>query len=407
MTLFTKPLNEITYDDVVAFCGEGYEESVNLDYKKDFPKDLEKSISAFANTSGGVIVIGVEEENNRPKAPFEGIDYVEKAEDRVWNINIGNVYPPVEISVKSLPNNDKSKMFVLIRIPESHEAPHAILNKTHTHIRTGNRTKPEELVNFDQLEWLLNKRKKSEELRELSLMRAEARFVTICRVRGVPSPNGELTLSFIPQYPRRPFCSVEDLDDIFNRIRIANKGGMVFPELSRQSEFIQGGTASYSIEKDHDYLFYTELNPLGLVFFKENLADYGTLPGIVEPEWYMRLIRLLARLDLALDFVSQLYSSLGFWGVFQTKISLRKLTGVRIIPTLPKNQFYHYARFHKNEIEPDFEWNLIKQVSSLNEPNIRQQIIIETVMEISRSFNYPQEAGHFKEQLQELGRWHA
>ncbi|MBZ9572486.1 ATP-binding protein [Patescibacteria group bacterium] len=67
--LFTKEITKITYQDVVEFCNQRIAESINLDYKKDFPRDLEKSISAFANTTGGLIIIGVEEEDSKPKLP--------------------------------------------------------------------------------------------------------------------------------------------------------------------------------------------------------------------------------------------------------------------------------------------------------------------------------------------------
>jgi len=64
MSIFTEPINEISYENVISFCQQGIGESVNLDYKKDFPASgLEKTISAFANTFGGVIIIGVEDKD--------------------------------------------------------------------------------------------------------------------------------------------------------------------------------------------------------------------------------------------------------------------------------------------------------------------------------------------------------
>ena len=59
--LFTKEITKITFEDVVNFCKEQMPESINLDYKEDFPRHLEKTISAFANTMGGLIILGVED----------------------------------------------------------------------------------------------------------------------------------------------------------------------------------------------------------------------------------------------------------------------------------------------------------------------------------------------------------
>ena len=67
--LFTKEITKITYQDVVDFCNQQISESINLDYKKAFPANLEKTIAAFANTMGGLIVIGVEDKDSKPKLP--------------------------------------------------------------------------------------------------------------------------------------------------------------------------------------------------------------------------------------------------------------------------------------------------------------------------------------------------
>ena len=36
MSIFTKPIDQITFDDVESFCKEGVRENVRVDYKKDF-----------------------------------------------------------------------------------------------------------------------------------------------------------------------------------------------------------------------------------------------------------------------------------------------------------------------------------------------------------------------------------
>lgn len=159
MSIFTKPILEISYQDVIAFCQQGIGESVNLDYKKDFPSSgLEKTISAFANSFGGVILIGVEDEDSKPKPPFEGIEYKDRLEERVWNIIVDNIYPPVFPEIRVCPpcNN---KTFVTIRVPQSNETPHAIYNNTQVYVRTGNRNKPEDLATVEQIEWLRNRRR--------------------------------------------------------------------------------------------------------------------------------------------------------------------------------------------------------------------------------------------------------
>ncbi len=50
--LYTKAIDEITWDDVELFCKEGIEENAYLDYKREFPNNLYKTISAMGNVLG-------------------------------------------------------------------------------------------------------------------------------------------------------------------------------------------------------------------------------------------------------------------------------------------------------------------------------------------------------------------
>src|SRR3989339_276494 len=105
--LFTKPIEQISYDDVVLFCEQQISEGINLDYKYDFPNNLEKTIAAFANTFGGLVIIGVEDKDSKPKLPANGIKYVRGLQERVIKIILDNISPPIfpEIQVCP-PKND-------------------------------------------------------------------------------------------------------------------------------------------------------------------------------------------------------------------------------------------------------------------------------------------------------------
>ncbi|MGN1058391.1 MAG: helix-turn-helix domain-containing protein, partial [Candidatus Avelusimicrobium sp.] len=63
--LFKKPFHNITFDDVVDFCGRGLPEGKQLDYKYMLPKNHEKfakTIASFANAMGGMIIVGVQDD---------------------------------------------------------------------------------------------------------------------------------------------------------------------------------------------------------------------------------------------------------------------------------------------------------------------------------------------------------
>lgn len=127
--LYTKAINEITWSDIEDFCNQRITEGLHLDYKRDFPNNLEKTISAMANTFGGIILIGVkEDEQSKPVVPIAGIDFIRGLEERVWNIILTNITPIVQPEITVALNQDNTKAIVLIRINQSHQAPHAISN---------------------------------------------------------------------------------------------------------------------------------------------------------------------------------------------------------------------------------------------------------------------------------------
>jgi predicted HTH transcriptional regulator len=127
MDILTRQLNSFTFEDIVAFVGEKIPEGVQLDYKKDFPeKGLAKIIASFANTRGGVIIIGVEEDEKTglPTA-CEGI-LPDKHEDRIYQY-IGNINPIPKVEIQTI-DSTQGKVFVLIRVFEGDETPYYVHN---------------------------------------------------------------------------------------------------------------------------------------------------------------------------------------------------------------------------------------------------------------------------------------
>src|SRR5271157_5965668 len=93
--LYTKTIERITFEDVVNFCAERHRESIHLDYKREIDNSLAKTIAAMANTWGGLILVGVEDDDSRPMLPVEGMYYQERLRERINNIILGNITPPV------------------------------------------------------------------------------------------------------------------------------------------------------------------------------------------------------------------------------------------------------------------------------------------------------------------------
>ena len=97
MSLWHKPVELVTFDDIEAFCQLGYTEGPRLDYKAEIPNKLHKVVAAFANSLGGLIVLGIEADKatNKPAWPPRGMKKAPGIEERITAICRDNIYPPV------------------------------------------------------------------------------------------------------------------------------------------------------------------------------------------------------------------------------------------------------------------------------------------------------------------------
>jgi predicted HTH transcriptional regulator len=128
-------MDQISYEDVEAFC-KAFPEGVRVEYKQDLIKNIPKVISSFANTVGGIWVIGVETDKatNLPKLPLVG----RRAgiEEQIVQSAQSGIYPPVTPDVKVLDVPGKpDQMLAVVKVSESIEAPHAIEGSTRVYIR--------------------------------------------------------------------------------------------------------------------------------------------------------------------------------------------------------------------------------------------------------------------------------
>ncbi len=405
MSIFTKPINDIFFQDVISFCEQGIGEGINLDYKRDFPSTgLEKTISAFANTFGGVIVIGVEDEDSKPKPPFEGIEHKDKLEERVWNIIVDNIYPPVFPEIRVCPPSNY-KTFVTIRVPQSNETPHALYNNTQVYIRTGNRNKPEDLATVEQIEWLRNRRKKSEELRGTLYRRAEERYQTICEQKKVRIEFAEFTLSFVPLYPQKSLMMTEEIQGVVNKMKVVGGGNKEFPRLSHYNlEPIQDGMVYFFLNKGTGFITHTEINKFGLIFYKEGLGSGRKESNESKTIRNVRLNTIIRILDVSFESIARFYNTVGYWGLVEGKFSLTGLLGVQFVHLNPKDHFVDETE-RMNVSEKELSWEIVTSVSELSEALTRQNKLLQLGKEIAWSFGFKISEDMIKQRLKEEGRW--
>jgi hypothetical protein len=131
-SLFTLEKSKVDFKEIKSFCDQQLSEGLRIEYKRDFPKneDLAKSVCAFANTEGGLILIGVEanKESNIP-TDIPGISMKKGLEEKVTSICLSNILPRIMPEVKLCPFNladDRERAVLFVRISQSPTPPHYV-----------------------------------------------------------------------------------------------------------------------------------------------------------------------------------------------------------------------------------------------------------------------------------------
>lgn len=348
MHIYTKGISEISWVDVEAFCNTGVTENTYLDYKRQFPTDLAKTVSAMANTFGGVVIIGVAEDTDGgPLLPLSGIPVERGLEERVVNMMVNAVSPPIIPEVAVCKSADSTHAVVVIRVAQSTEAPHAMQSNTRVYVRTGKRNAPEELADLDRIHWLTSQRQRSEMLREQLLERASERFVHMrdgC-VPGITetdetnwSPGsaqpGLLSIALMPVYPEHPLVKADRLESLVRDIRVRDPLGTdqwIFPLPSAPTRLVQDGLVMHLSGSQGFRTYHTHLNLYGLYFLKQSLLY--TIPAEhrknqAEPYTFLRASELIARAYEMAESGYKLYGLLGYRGPLKFLCSVNGVLGL-------------------------------------------------------------------------------
>ena len=274
---FDKPVNDLTFEDVVRFCQQQLPEGKQLDYKYFLPKNKDKfakTIASFANALGGTVIIGVnDDKNDKPRPPFTGIPYHEKMRNTIEDIIQTYIDPIVFVDVNTCVSKDGQRMFVVVNIPQSNLTPHLVGKLKRAYIRTGQSSRPEILVHPDRLPWLLDHRKKSERLRHILYDKAESHFENYLKTKNInPADLTVGTLSIMPLYPEEPLTDYRKLPGIIQCVTQA------FPPADTNTlQPVQDGIAVIDGARGVHQL--KEFNAYGLLMSKWDAAKTVSFNG--------------------------------------------------------------------------------------------------------------------------------
>jgi predicted HTH transcriptional regulator len=118
-----------SYKDVEQLVDGGIPENLHLEYKSGRPTnkdrykdDIANDISAFANSDGGTLILGVSEKDNKP-AEIDGVDERAFSRESLGQVISYKVEPPIPgLRIASF-QGPKLAIFV-VSVPRSNDAPH-------------------------------------------------------------------------------------------------------------------------------------------------------------------------------------------------------------------------------------------------------------------------------------------
>ena len=143
--MIPKPVHEITIQDFQQLIDDNAVETKTLEFKRDFYRlniqdqktkdeaktELLKDISAFANTNGGDLIIGVDEEAGAAiKIVGFTCDDPDALFRQIKQLTDSWIEPRIDLSYKSIPTGI-DQIVMLIRVESSVNGPHRVTFKQH------------------------------------------------------------------------------------------------------------------------------------------------------------------------------------------------------------------------------------------------------------------------------------
>src|SRR5579859_1142858 len=138
MSIFNKPIDSITKEDIQELKDNDEPESKTLDYKLQVNKnnpgekgDFLEDICAFANADGGFIVVGIEDRKEDGKNTGKPGNILpiavnpDQEKRRLDDLILDNTEQKVHVRIHPV-EMEAGKYVFVVRIPRSPAAPHAV-----------------------------------------------------------------------------------------------------------------------------------------------------------------------------------------------------------------------------------------------------------------------------------------
>jgi hypothetical protein len=349
--LASMSLDEITYETIEGFCNQQIPEDIDLDYKSDWPNDLEKVLCAFANTQGGLVLIGIEEveKTQLPKCPPCGVvGSHDVLREKARNIAFDAIYPPVLPEIKVIPIPPPSNRYIVFIRVQPTRLMHSVDRRTRIYIRSADSNHGYSLASLADLKWLWDQRANSDELRGRLLQTAQERTLSPAittesaeaKILWAKAPI--LTITTIPEFPGQmlPIEYRHLLDIIYSLGELRSSWTGVaskIPWNKNAWRSVAGGVAlsDRGTGSDQQYIEIGEYAhyQCSIVIAPRSVTSLP-IPRH-SPENCISAYALLSYLELALRFGAKFYQKIGFRGPLSIIARFERVAGLLLYYEIP------------------------------------------------------------------------
>lgn len=336
MSIYTKPISQLTTADLNELLQVNAVENIRLEFKSTDPvkDEVLKKLSSFANTFGGLVVIGAQANgaDGRLQA-LPGIDPIQGYKRRLIQWGFDEVYPPLVVEVSdAIPAPDNTgKVCYVISIAESEAVPHFLNGRKGVWVRTDEFSNRYDaaLADEEEIRHLLDRRRLVRKRRAGQIDRARQRFKTHLE-KTHTDKSGYITkigpvLEFctIPRFPAKPLAPQEGLKAIVFQNSIVWRGE-IFPDFTRR-QFTFQHESIIVLDAIVRRQSYFELNVWGLAYYGLQLeTKHHDTEGV-------HTFELAGTILLYLRHAATMYAQLGYSGPILVRVNLRSILDVPLI----------------------------------------------------------------------------
>lgn len=310
-----KTLDELGQSDVQELIDNHQEENIILEFKRELTansKEIAKDISSMANSEGGIIIYGINEDQTGKANSIEWID-IPNFKERLENIIATTITPQVSFKIFSIQNEgDNTKFVHLILVPKSNNLHMVVKENDNRYYKRLGRTiqRMEDSEIKERIQLINFNRQNINSI--LSLLKSEFHELTGTDLESI----GKINYYVIPDELGDKTSNIGELRNVITSIRNNLSEGIDFDSYK--------GTISNSMFSDgRKWHRATIIHKTGIIEFRRS-HEYAEIFGA-----YREAELLLKLISLTNDF----YRKIDYYGGYKIYIEIGNLGRYAFNPT--------------------------------------------------------------------------